>query len=158
MKELDLDDIAANPGAGESFDSVVARVAARRRFLKSGSGAGALGFLGLGAGLPAAAQAASAKAATPCARGFAQSGFYPCEGRHRGRYRVAARLCASGSSIAGRSFVHVLARFKGDASDGADAQAQQIGYNHDGMHFFPIDASGGQVGRSSTEGLLVTKS
>src|SRR5690606_7772473 len=45
--------------------------------------------------------------------------------------------------------------WKGDASDGGDAQAQQIGYHHDGLHFFPIDGSDSYNG-SSTEGLLVT--
>ncbi|WP_323028644.1 PhoX family protein [Castellaniella defragrans] len=45
--------------------------------------------------------------------------------------------------------------FKGDASDDGAAQEQQVGYNHDGMHFFPIDGKNGVSG-SSTEGLLVT--
>src|SRR3546814_9659655 len=33
------------------------------------------------------------------------------------------------------------AAWKTDASDGADAQARQVGDNHDGLHFFPIERS-----------------
>ena len=39
--------------------------------------------------------------------------------------------------------------WKGDGSESAADQARQVGDNHDGMHFFPIDGS------SNTEGLLV---
>ncbi len=39
-----------------------------------------------------------------------------------------------------------------DASQGADAQANQVGMHHDGMHFFPMPLLG--FGVSSTEGLL----
>src|SRR5690606_12592816 len=40
------------------------------------------------------------------------------------------------------------AAWRPDGSDDAAAQARQVGDNHDGIHFFPIDGS-------STEGLLV---
>lgn len=43
--------------------------------------------------------------------------------------------------------------FLEDASNSALEQAMQMGMNHDGMHFFPIDVRNG--GSSSTEGLLV---
>ena len=39
--------------------------------------------------------------------------------------------------------------WKGDGSENATDQARQVGDNHDGMHYFPIQ------GASSTEGLLV---
>ncbi len=156
MKELDLDDIAANPGAGESFDSVVARVSARRRFLKSGLGAGALGFLGLGAGLPATAQpAAPAKAATGGA-GAPSLGFSPVKASTEDTIALPQGYEHQVINRWGDPLFTHSAQFKGDASEGGDAQAQQIGYNHDGMHFFPIDASGSQIGSNSTEGLLVT--
>ena len=45
--------------------------------------------------------------------------------------------------------------FKADASNGGADQARQIGYNHDGMHFFPIDGTDSATG-SSVEGLMVT--
>src|SRR5690606_20876203 len=40
------------------------------------------------------------------------------------------------------------AAWKADGSDDAAAQARQVGDNHDGIHFFPIDGS-------NREGLLV---
>ena len=52
-------------------------------------------------------------------------------------------------------FSHAPA-FKGDASEDGAAQALQVGYNHDGMHFFPMDAQQRGVGTNSAEGLLVT--
>src|SRR3546814_9147044 len=45
--------------------------------------------------------------------------------------------------------------FRADAGNTGDEQALQIGYNHDGMHFFPIEGSN-RVAGSSDEGLIVT--
>ena len=41
------------------------------------------------------------------------------------------------------------AHWKGDGSENAADQARQVGDNHDGIHFFPLD------GQSNSEGLLV---
>src|SRR3546814_3947443 len=51
------------------------------------------------------------------------------------------------------------AAWKTDASDGADAQARQVGDNHDGIHFFPIEARASPIDelcrkRSSALGAL----
>ena len=45
--------------------------------------------------------------------------------------------------------------FRADAGNTGDDQALQVGYNHDGMHFFPIDSTNSTSG-SSDEGLMVT--
>ena len=45
--------------------------------------------------------------------------------------------------------------FLRDASQGWQEQEQQIGDNHDGMHFFPLNATADGPGTRSDEGLLV---
>jgi len=45
--------------------------------------------------------------------------------------------------------------FKPDASNSAAEQALQMGMHHDGIHFYPLGAGGGQGDGSSRRGLLV---
>ena len=154
MSQQDWDDVASNPCTTTSFNDVVNQLEGRRRFIKTGLGASALGFLGLGAGtLPTQAQASSqAGQATPQALSFAFESLGPS---------------VEDAVVIPKGYAHqVINRwgdplfthspeFKGDASDDGVAQALQVGYNHDGMHFFPMDAqtNGSQ---NSVEGLLVT--
>lgn len=149
MKTFDPDDIPANPSTAESLDRMLARLGGRRRFLKGGLGLGAVGFLG---GLLPAAQAlaSSASGRHPATLGF-----------------KAVPMSTADAVVVPEGYAHaVLNRwgdplaagapaFKGDASDDGAAQAAQVGYNHDGLHFFPIDGKDGVTG-SSAEGLLVT--
>ncbi|MGB6008248.1 PhoX family protein [Castellaniella sp.] len=148
MKSYDLDDIPANPSCQESLAHLQARVS-RRGFLAGGLSVGAVGFLG--GMLPVAralAAAGSASAAPvlgfkPVPMSTADTVVVP-EGYG---YAVIKRW---GDPLRAGAPV-----FKGDASDDGAAQEQQVGYNHDGMHFFPIDGKDGASG-GSTEGLLVT--
>ncbi|MDY0309027.1 MAG: PhoX family phosphatase [Castellaniella sp.] len=149
MKHFDLDDIPANPSTAESLDQLLARLDGRRRFLKGGLGLGAVSFLG---GLLPAAQALAADAATrhPATLGF-----------------KAVPMSTADTVVVPEGYAHAVINrwgdplaagapaFKSDASDDSAAQAMQFGYNHDGLHFFPIDGQDGVSG-SSTEGLLVT--
>ncbi|WP_323029364.1 PhoX family phosphatase [Castellaniella defragrans] len=149
MYRPDLDDIPANPSTVESLDQVLARLGARRRFLKGSLGLGAVGFLGgLLPAMRAAAQPAQGAAA-------ATLGF------------TAVPMSTEDAVVVPEGYAHAVIKrwgdplkagapaFKGDASDDSAAQEAQVGYNHDGMHFFPIDGKDGVSG-SSTEGLLVT--
>lgn len=148
MKTFDLDDISANPSTAESLDQVLARLDGRRRFLKGGLGLGAVGFLG--GLLPVARALAGDTGQTAALLGFkavpmstADTVTVPEGYAHAVLNRWGDPLTAGAPA------------FKGDASDGGEAQAAQVGYNHDGLHFFPLDGKGGAPG-SSTEGLLVT--
>lgn len=153
MSQQDWDDIASNPCQTPSFNEVVDQLSSRRRFLKTGLGASALGFLGLGAtslsaqGSPTLKQQPLAQAISfafePLGPSTTDALVLPKGYRHQVINRWGDPL-----------FTH-SPQFKGDASEGGAAQAQQVGYNHDGMHFFPIDAPKGTP-KSSTEGLLVT--
>ncbi|MCQ9616702.1 PhoX family phosphatase [Paenalcaligenes niemegkensis] len=150
MTKFDLDDVSANPSTAIRFNEVVDHVSSRRRFLKTGAGVGALGFLGLGATKAFAAPDEPSRVAKQISLAFEAvapntedaitlpSGY---------RSQVINRW--------GDPLFSYSPAFKGDATDGGEAQAMQVGYNHDGMHFFPIDGVKGKAG-SSTEGLMVT--
>ena len=138
---IDTEDLPTNTSTNEHFQTIVQRAVSRRGFLKMGSGAAAASFL---AG-PLAGCASLGQAAGPLLR------FKAVEASTADTVVVAEGYTATPfvpwgtplfSSGAGASW-------QGDGSETAADQARQVGDNHDGMHFFPID------GRSSTEGLLV---
>jgi len=138
---IDSEDLPTNTSTNAHFQSIVASALSRRGFLKMGSGAATAGFL---AG-PLAGCASLGQSAAPLL------GFKPVTASSADTVVVAEGYTATPfvpwgtplfSSGAG-------ARWQGDGSESAADQARQVGDNHDGMHFFPID------GRSSNEGLLV---
>lgn len=149
MKQVDLDDIAANPSGQQAFNELVHELAGRRRFIKTGVGASVLGFLGLGAGNSKAHESVKANS-TPSYQfeSVAANSDDMITLPPGYEYQVINRW--------GDPLFADAPKFKGDASEGASAQERQIGYNHDGLHFFPIDAFGSVPGEQSREGLLVT--
>lgn len=148
MNDLDLDDIPANPSRQEPLSRLGGRVS-RRRFLAGGLGAGAVGFLG--GMLPLVRALASPRPAAAAAA----LGFKPVPMSTADTAVVPEGYACAVIKRWGDPLHAGAPAFKGDASDDAAAQAQQVGYNHDGMHFFPIDGKDGVAG-SSAEGLLVT--
>ncbi|MGB7482376.1 MAG: PhoX family phosphatase [Castellaniella sp.] len=148
MNPFDLDDIPANPSRAESLDQMLARLEGRRRFLRGGLGLGAVGFLG---GLLPAAQAfADSPSGRAAALGFKAVPMSTADTVAVPEGYAHAVLNRWGDPLAAGA-----PAFRGDAGDDSAAQAAQVGYNHDGLHFFPIDGKDGVSG-SSTEGLLVT--
>ncbi|MFM7026247.1 MAG: PhoX family protein [Limnohabitans sp.] len=141
ISPIDTEDFPTNTSTNEHFQAIVQRAIHRRGFLKMGSGAAAASFLAgplagcASLGQPSApllgfkAVAASTADTVVVAEGYTATPFVPW----------GTPLFSSGAG----------ANWKGDGSETAADQARQVGDNHDGMHFFPID------GRSSTEGLLV---
>ena len=138
---IDSEDLPSNTSDNPHIQSIVDQAISRRGFLKMGSGAAAAGFLAgpltgcasLGQGtaplLGFQPVAASSADTVTVAKGYTATPFVPW----------GTPLFSSGAG----------AQWKGDGSESAADQARQVGDNHDGMHFFPID------GRSSSEGLLV---
>lgn len=165
MSVSDQDDIPSNPSTAPHFNEVVRRAVSRRGFLKAGLGAGAVGFMGAGltacggddndddspAGEnPGATNPGGETPAKPVELNFkavpistADTVVVP-EG-----YQFAVISRWGDPLFAGAP------AFKADASNGGDDQARQLGYNHDGLHFFPIDGTD-SVNGSSVEGLMVT--
>ena len=149
MDHFDLDDIPANRSQAQPFDDIVKTVEARRGFLKAGLGLGAIGFFGLG--LTACASTSR--------NGYAQATLPAFNPEELKAFKGIASTTQDTITLP-PGYTHAVINrwgdklhanspeFKGDASDGGEAQAQQIGYNHDGMHFFPIDATDSQNGSS----------
>ncbi|MER1966695.1 PhoX family phosphatase [Castellaniella sp. GW247-6E4] len=150
MKDFDLDDIPANPSQAEPLEQLRQRLANRRRLLKGGLGLGAVTFLG---GLLPAAAATNAPTATagPKATGL---GFKAVPMSTADMLAVPEGYAHAVINRWGDPLFADSPTFAGQATEGGDAQARQIGYNHDGLHFFPIASSGAPDG--SSEGLLVT--
>ena len=139
-KDICPDDLPTNTSGNEHFQRVVQRAISRRSLLKMGGGTAAASFLagctnfGQLAGLTGpllgfkAIPASTADTVT-VAEGYTATPFVPW----------GTPLFSSGAG----------STWKGDGSETSADQARQVGDNHDGIHFFPID------GRSSSEGLLV---
>ncbi len=143
IQSMPLEDLPTNLSNNEHFQSVVDRVVSRRGFFKTGLGLSAAAFLGgsltaCGGGdddkdeAPAAlidfsAIPFSTADAVTIASGYTATPFVP--------WGTPLFSTGPGSTWAG------------DGSEGADAQARQVGDNHDGLHYFALN--GGE------EGLLV---
>lgn len=143
-----LDDLPTNTSANEHFQSVVERVVSRRGFLKTGIGLSAAVFL---SGSLSACTSDNDDEAPPPAENVSLLGFEAIPTSTADTIAVAAGYTATAfapwgtplfSSGAGSTWV-------GDGSEGADAQARQVGDNHDGLHFFPLNEG------NNAEGLLV---
>ncbi|HWK70566.1 MAG TPA: PhoX family phosphatase [Burkholderiaceae bacterium] len=139
----DSEDLPSNTSANEHFQAVVQRAYSRRGFLKSGLGLSAAMFLG--------------GPLSACAKGnghdrrqgaSALLGFNAIPISTGDTLKIATGYTATVFAPWGTPLFAGDAAWKTDGGDGADAQARQVGDNHDGIHFFPIDGS-------STEGLLV---
>ncbi len=139
---IDSDSIPTNTTQNEHFQSVVNRAVNRRGFLKFGSGAAAATFL---AGPLAACGGSSSTSSAPLL------GFKAVAASTADTVVVAEGYTATPFVPWGTPLFSTGAgsTWGGTGSETAADQARQVGDNHDGIHFFPID------GTSSSEGLLV---
>lgn len=162
MSSSDQDDIPSNPSTAPHFNEVVRRAVSRRGFLKAGLGAGAVGFMGAGLTACGGDDDDDSSNGNP---GTNPGGETPA--KPVGLNFKAVPISTADTVVVPEGYQFaVISRwgdplftgapaFKADASNGGDDQARQLGYNHDGMHFFPIDGSD-SVNGSSVEGLMVT--
>lgn len=150
MSQFDPEDLPANLSNNEHFQSVIERVISRRRFLKIGAGISAAAFLG--GALSACGGTSSSGAAdgdgTPGSPGQPLLGFSPV-GKYTGdKVVVPAGYSAAVLAPWGTPLFSTTNPYRDDAANTAADQAEQVGDNHDGMHYFPLNGS-------SEEGLLV---
>lgn len=140
--QTDSEDIPSNPSSNENFEAVVDRAASRRGFLKSGAGLSAALFL-------AGPLSAFAQKNNP-EPGQAHSllGFQTVPASTADTVIIAPGYTATPFAPWGTPLFTDAPDWKPDASDDDAAQALQVGDNHDGIHFFPLNGS-------SEEGLLV---
>ncbi|RTZ48255.1 PhoX family phosphatase [Candidimonas sp. SYP-B2681] len=140
----DTEDTPTNLSANEHFQTVVARAVSRRGFLKSGLGLSAAVFL---AG-PLSACSSGEDLFRKPEKTSSLLGFEAIPISTEDTMTVAAGYTATVFAPWGTPLFAGAPAWKADGSDTAAAQARQVGDNHDGIHFFPINGS-------STEGLLV---
>ena len=136
------DERPSNTSANPTFFDVIAARASRRGFLAGGLAAAVTGMLGAGVSM----------------RGALAQSFAPLLG-----FRPVPVSEADAVTVPEGYRVQVLARW-GDAISGdmpafhgansAEEQAHQLGQNHDGQHFFPIEGQSPYEG-SSEDGLYV---
>lgn len=139
---LDTEDLPTNTSEGEHFQLVVQRAFNRRGFLKSGIGLSAALFLGGPLGVYAQSSNSTSQQTSP------PIGFTAIPLSTDDTIHIAAGYTASVFAPWGTPLLDAGSAWRTDGSDDAAAQALQVGDNHDGIHFFPINGS-------STEGLLV---
>jgi len=155
MKKPDtLDDLPTNLSSNEHFQSVVERAVSRRGFLKSGLGLSAVTFLS------GSLAACTSDDDTPVA-GTPTAGTPPAPAPAAGPLLgFAAVATSSGDAIVvpagysaqiftpwGSPLFSDSPAWRADGTNTGEEQARQVGDNHDGMSYFPIDGS--------NEGLLV---
>ena len=132
-----------NPSRNEHLHDVLARSLQRRQLLKLGTGAAAASFLAGPTGVLAST--------TTGQRSRGLLGFKAVAAASTDSVRVPEGYTATpfvpwGTPLFSQGAGSI---WRGDGSDSAADQARQVGDNHDGLHFFPID------GKSNREGLLV---
>ncbi|MDT0306759.1 PhoX family phosphatase [Streptomyces sp. DSM 44917] len=150
--EIDPDEISSNPSGNRTFGEVVRSRLSRRAALRGGTAAAA-GFL-VAAGLNGgAASAATAPAQAAPARGGHRGllGFEPVPTSSEDAFTVPEGYETQVIIPWGTPIRPHGPRWNKDASNSAAEQAQQVGMNHDGMHFFPL----GHGREGSRRGMLV---
>jgi secreted PhoX family phosphatase len=143
----DIENVGSNPSRAPHLDQVVAARYSRRAVLTGGTAAAAVGFF---AGTPLAGLAPAAAAPkTPRGKG-PEIGFTAVPTSTADAFTVPPEYTAQVLVPWGTPLFSGVSWQK-DASNTAAEQERQVGFNHDGMHYFPL--SNGAAG--SRRGLLV---
>ncbi|QKV68166.1 PhoX family phosphatase [Streptomyces harbinensis] len=145
----DPDEVSSNPSANRPFHEVAAARFSRRSVLASGAVAAAAGFL---TGSTGTAHATAATASPPEPTGRRPTlGFTPVPTSDADRITLPEGYRAQVIIPWGTPIRPGGPAWRKDAANSAAEQAQQVGMNHDGMHFFPL----GKGAERNRRGLLV---
>jgi uncharacterized protein len=148
-----IDDESAegsNTSDNQSLRDVIAL--SRRSVLENGLGAAAVAFLGAGVKTAAAQDKPELEMELDSAAAYARDptlGFTAVPTSDADTLVVPPGYTAEVLIPWGQPLYSTGPAWKKDASNTAAEQEQQIGFNHDGMHYFPI------LGKGSQRGLLV---
>jgi len=146
----DTDDIGSNPTDNPHLDDLITARINRRSVLGGGLAAAAVGFFGRS--VPTSSAAPAATTAPPDrARRTGSLGFTEVPASSDDTVHVPDGYLVDVLIPWGTPLLAGAADWAADASNTAAEQSQQVGFNHDGMHFFPL--ARGPVG--SRRGLLV---
>ena len=150
IRVLDSEDLPTNTSSNEHFQAVVERARSRRGFLKSGLGLSAAVFLAGPLAACGGSSGGSGEGETETPPESSLLGFKAIPISTEDTIMVAEGYTAEHFVPWGTPLFAGDLDWKTDGSDDSAAQARQVGDNHDGIHFFPINGS-------SDEGLLVMK-
>ncbi|TSE34982.1 hypothetical protein Tchar_01039 [Tepidimonas charontis] len=149
------DDGVSNPSRNLHLQQVVERSLAinpaRRRLMLGGLGAAALPFLSMLSGCLGSGDDSTAESAVP----EQMLGFTAVAASSGDAVVVPAGYVATAFLPWGEPINAQAPAWKPDASNTAADQEQQVGDNHDGIHYFGFNAAGNGPGDRSDEGLLV---
>jgi len=141
----DSDDRSSNPSGTPHIDDVIEARLSRRRFIGGSVAAAALGFLGGRVTAIADAVATTAQSTT-AQRGATLLAFEEVPPSSADSLVVPPGYTWALLAPWGTPLFPETAPFAEDASNTAADQARQVGFNHDGMHFFPLDPDGNAFG------------
>jgi len=126
MTFVDPDDVSSNPSGNRPFQDVLAARVSRRAVMVGGTALAAAGFLG-----------AAPASASPGADSRPKLGFKAVPAGSADEVVVPEGYTASVLIPWGTPLHSGGPAWRKDGSNSAADQAQQIGFNHDGMAFFP---------------------
>ncbi|MEW6154013.1 MAG: PhoX family phosphatase [Actinomycetota bacterium] len=146
----DTDDIGSNPTTNVHLDDLIRARLNRRQVMTGGIAAAAVGFFGRSL---APAPAAGATTARPAGRGRPGRlvSFTPVPTSTDDTVHVPPGYTWSVLVPWGTPLFAASAPWAKDGSNTASEQEGQVGFNHDGMHYFPL----GQGPAGNRHGLLV---
>jgi secreted PhoX family phosphatase len=147
---LDTDDIASSPASNPHLDDLIATRVSRRSLLGGAAGLSVAALFGssvLAERVAAAGPASSPPGSRPgqSLLGFTEVPVSDADDIVVPPGYVAQVLVPWGTALVGG------VEWKPDASNTSAEQALQVGFNHDGMHYFPLH----QGSRGNRNGLLV---
>lgn len=155
LRPIDLDpnfEPVTNPSRNRPFENVLSARMARRTLMKGSVGAGLASLMGLSlAGCGSDSDGNGGSTGTPQTQ--PTLGFKAVATSSANEIRVPEGYSSTTFVPWGTPITGSYPAYLEDGSNTGEDQEQQVGDNHDGMHFFPIDLK--QGGNSSSEGLLV---
>ncbi|GAA1918445.1 PhoX family phosphatase [Streptomyces sodiiphilus] len=156
--QVDPDDVSSNPSGNRPFREVLHGRMSRRDTLLGGTAAAAAFLVGgalAGAGTAAAAEPAARGPHTPAKPGRPGRkellGFAPVPPSSADTFTVPEGYETQVLIPWGTPIRPGGPAWRKDGSNTAEEQAEQIGMNHDGMHFFPL----GRGSEGNRRGMLV---
>jgi hypothetical protein len=144
------DDRVSNPSSNPTLNELIDRAVSRRRLLKGGLGALTLAMFGCGSD----GESVVVPPATAAPAPERMLGFTAVAASTGDAVVVPPGYVAEPFLPWGEPLTTTAPAWAADASQGWQAQEQQVGDNHDGMHFFGFNAAGNGPGDRSDEGLL----
>jgi uncharacterized protein len=146
---IDTDDIPSSPTTNPHLDDLISARVSRRQLLGGAAGLTVAGFLG-GSLLSDSVEAAGRPAPWGSRPGRPLMGFTEVPVSDADEIVVPPGYTAQVLIPWGTPLVNGV-EWKPDASNSSVEQAQQVGFNHDGMHYFPL----GRGAAGNRSGLLV---